>query len=362
MRFYWPIAKVDAERRMVWGYASTAAEDDQGEIVTREALAAALDDYMRFANIREMHRPSAVGVAKEAAVDNKGLYLGAKIVDAEAWAKVVEGVYNGFSIGGRVTARDPADRRVITGLCLTEISVVDRPANPEAVFDCWKFSNGPATAGRMANIAAAGRAPVQIWDCGLASHHHFAKAEAIGCIGRDQASIAKAADDSPNAAGSGAGDTAPTANDPALPTRLHAIIAELGCLVAALAAEASAESGDGGGMAAAGIAAMGVATLRKTAQPDLAPLTNDLAKLADAIVPRLDALQQRIEDIARTPLPPQTIARGFAAISKREDSGGPAHPAEDIVAALARMSEEERTLILIKAAHATPTTPRAIAR
>src|SRR5436190_18664559 len=122
MRFYWPIAKVDGEQRMVWGYASTEAEDDQGEMISRAALAAALDDYMRFANIREMHQPSAVGIATEAAIDDKGLYLGAKIVDAEAWQKVVEGVYRGFSIGGKVTARDPADRRIITALCLTEIS------------------------------------------------------------------------------------------------------------------------------------------------------------------------------------------------------------------------------------------------
>ena len=138
MRFYWPIAKIDAEQRMVWGYASTEAEDDQGETVSRAALAAALDDYMRFANIREMHQPSAVGIATEAAVDDKGLYVAARIVDADAWEKVVQGVYKGFSIGGRITARDPADRRLITGLRLSEISVVDRPANPEAVFDCWK--------------------------------------------------------------------------------------------------------------------------------------------------------------------------------------------------------------------------------
>jgi Putative phage serine protease XkdF len=107
MRFYWPIAKLDREQRMVWGYASTEAEDDQGEVIRREALEAALADYMRFANIREMHQPSAVGVATEAAVDDHGLYLGARIVDAEAWRKVTEGVYKGFSIGGRVTARDP---------------------------------------------------------------------------------------------------------------------------------------------------------------------------------------------------------------------------------------------------------------
>src|SRR5579863_3504341 len=182
MKLYFPFAKIDQAQRMVYGYASTEAVDSQGEVVRKEALAAALPDYLRFANIREMHQPSAVGVAKEAEIDEKGLYLGAKIVDADAWQKVVEGVYKGFSIGGRVTARDPADRRLITSLRLTEISVVDRPANPEAVFDCWKLSTGPATGGNMANNAAAARTPVQIWDCGVAGHRHLAKAEAVHCV------------------------------------------------------------------------------------------------------------------------------------------------------------------------------------
>ncbi|HZK91163.1 MAG TPA: XkdF-like putative serine protease domain-containing protein [Stellaceae bacterium] len=142
MRFYAPIAKVDAEQRMVWGYASTDAEDDQGEIITRDALGAALADYLKFANIREMHQMSAVGVAEEASVDDKGLYVGARIVDPRAWDKVTGGVYKGFSVGGKVRARDARDRNIITALTLTEISLVDRPANPEAVFDCWKSEGG----------------------------------------------------------------------------------------------------------------------------------------------------------------------------------------------------------------------------
>ena len=97
--------------------------------------------------------------------------------------------------------------------------------------------------------------------------------------------------------------------------------------------------------------------LRKRHERDLAPLAGGLTKLADEIVPRLDALQKRIEEIARTPLPPQAIARGFAGVSKREDAGNVLPPAEDIVAALARMSDEERTLTLIKAAHANPIIP-----
>src|ERR1700735_5102807 len=147
MRFYAPLAKVDAVERMVWGSASTDAEDDQGEIITRDALAAALGGYLKFANIREMHQMSAVGVAEEAAVDDKGLYLAARIVDPRAWDKVTSGVYKGFSVGGKVRARDSRDRSVITALTLTEISLVERPANPEAVFDCWKAEGGERMAG-----------------------------------------------------------------------------------------------------------------------------------------------------------------------------------------------------------------------
>ncbi len=138
MKLYAPIAKIDEAEHMVFGYASTEALDSQGEIVKREALEAALPDYMRFANIREMHQPSAVGVATEAEMDERGLYLAAKIVDPVAWEKVAAGVYKGFSIGGKVVSRDQAQKHVITGVKLSEISLVDRPANPEAVFTMYK--------------------------------------------------------------------------------------------------------------------------------------------------------------------------------------------------------------------------------
>ena len=143
MKLYATITKIDAEQRMVFGYASTEALDSQGEIVKREALEAALPDYMRFANIREMHQPSAVGVATEAELDERGLFLAAHIVDPTAWEKVTSGVYKGFSIGGSVVSRDKAEKHVITGVKLSEISLVDRPANPEAVFTMYKAEESP---------------------------------------------------------------------------------------------------------------------------------------------------------------------------------------------------------------------------
>lgn len=129
------ISKIDEEQRMVYGYASTEALDHQGERVAKEAIERALPDYMKFGNIREMHSDSAVGVAEEATIDNKGLYIAAKVVDDNAWKKVKEKVYKGFSIGGKRISK-VAD--TITKLKLTEISLVDRPANPEATFDLYK--------------------------------------------------------------------------------------------------------------------------------------------------------------------------------------------------------------------------------
>ena len=36
-KFYIPFAKVDKDKRMVYGYVSTEAEDTKGEIVEKEA-------------------------------------------------------------------------------------------------------------------------------------------------------------------------------------------------------------------------------------------------------------------------------------------------------------------------------------
>lgn len=141
MRFYGSFSKVNQEERTVSGYASTEAVDEVGERILKSGIEEALADYMKFANIREMHESSAVGVAQDAFVDDKGLYITAKVVDRDAWEKVVAGVYKGFSVGGKVLKRNGTDRRVIEKMRLCEISLVDRPCNPEAVFDVYKAAD-----------------------------------------------------------------------------------------------------------------------------------------------------------------------------------------------------------------------------
>ena len=140
MRLYGSISKTEELSDgtiKVWGYASTEATDSDGETITADAMKAALPDYMKFGAVREMHQKSAAGTAIEASVEADGkTFFGAHIVDPVAVTKVRAGVYKGFSIGGSVTGRDDLNKSLITGIKLVEVSLVDRPANPEAVFTC----------------------------------------------------------------------------------------------------------------------------------------------------------------------------------------------------------------------------------
>lgn len=129
----------------VWGYASSNAVDSDGETITTDAMKNALPDYMKFGAVREMHQPLAAGTAIEASIEEETgkTFFGAHVVDPVACKKVLTNVYKGFSIGGKVTERDPADKKVIKGLKLVEVSLVDRPANPEAVFTVAKAASTP---------------------------------------------------------------------------------------------------------------------------------------------------------------------------------------------------------------------------
>jgi hypothetical protein len=85
-----------------------------------------------------------------------------------------------------------------------------------------------------------------------------------------------------------------------------------------------------------------------------------LAKVLGEVVPMIERLTKRVDEIARTPLPPLTMAKGTISISKQQDrgsnvgSGDRELSPEAIATALAKMSKEEQTLTLIKASYATP--------
>ena len=146
LRLSMPFSKVDKERRTVSGFATLDNVDKQDDIVTTEA---SLKAFKKFrGNIREMHQPSAVGkmvsFKEDKYYDTKsekmynGVLVSAYISKGaqNAWEKVLDGTYTGFSIGGKMNKWDEAyddqvqkQIRVIKDYDLVELSLVDSPAN-----------------------------------------------------------------------------------------------------------------------------------------------------------------------------------------------------------------------------------------
>jgi HK97 family phage prohead protease len=180
---YATITKAD-DQRLVYGIASTESLDQQGgvwdgqayvgDVVDPGAIEGALPDYMEWGAVREMHQPIAAGTAIKAAVEDGKLLLTVRVVDDGAWAKVKAGVYKGFSIGGKVVKAvleklpDGSYVRRILKLLLTEISLVDRPANPDAKILVFKRAEGvqPHMANELIVSPTAGRQPSapDVWD------------------------------------------------------------------------------------------------------------------------------------------------------------------------------------------------------
>jgi hypothetical protein len=146
VRLSMPIGKVDVERRMVSGFATLDNIDKQGDIVTTESSIEAFKNFR--GNLREMHQPSAVGKIVSFKEDRyfdpndkkfySGVYVSAYVSKGaqNAWEKVLDGTYTGFSIGGNIKSWDDAynedmDKtiRVIKDYDLFELSLVDSPAN-----------------------------------------------------------------------------------------------------------------------------------------------------------------------------------------------------------------------------------------
>lgn len=124
---------------IVCGYASSGAIDSDGETITPECMKAAIPNYMEFGCVREMHGSNAAGTALNIRVEDDGrTYFEALIVDPVAIKKCELGVYKGFSIGAIVKARDLLNKTIIKAIELFEISLVDRPANPKALFELFK--------------------------------------------------------------------------------------------------------------------------------------------------------------------------------------------------------------------------------
>ncbi len=153
-----PITKVDAEKRLVSGVATAENVDKLGEIVDYETAKKFFTNPELWpGNIREMHKPEAVGTAVEVECDdaNKVISVTARVSKGapNTWEKVLDGTLKMFSIGGsgkRVIEKIGDAGKTAKRLFLeqlVEVSLVDNGANPLAKFDIVKMADGQLLVG-----------------------------------------------------------------------------------------------------------------------------------------------------------------------------------------------------------------------
>lgn len=153
-RLFIPIVKVDAERRLVYGEMTSETVDGSDEIWDYDGSKPYFEAWTANAeknsggkslgNVRSMHQPIAAGKLTQFVMDDdtKQVLICAKVVDDTEWKKVEEGVYTGFSQGGRYVKRwkDPTDStktRYISDP--VEVSLVDLPCVPTSTFEYIKM-------------------------------------------------------------------------------------------------------------------------------------------------------------------------------------------------------------------------------
>lgn len=155
-KFFFPLTKVDAVQRLVYGRITSETVDKANEIFDYDsskphfekwsqgiAKAAAAIGAVSLGNVRAMHGATAAGKLVDLVFDDvaKTIDCCAKIVDDAEWAKVLAGVYTGFSMGGAYVKRwaDPADptkKRFTANPA--EVSIVDNPCVTDAHFSMIK--------------------------------------------------------------------------------------------------------------------------------------------------------------------------------------------------------------------------------
>jgi hypothetical protein len=149
---YFSIEKSDKQADgtlMVYGKATDDSVDIDQQICDAAWLDRAMPAWFKSGgNIREQHSSIAAGVAKEYESKADGHYIMAHVVDPVSVKKVDAGVLRGFSIGIKsprvVRDNKAANGRIIDGQ-IVEVSLVDRPANPNCQLVLAKSVDGESS-------------------------------------------------------------------------------------------------------------------------------------------------------------------------------------------------------------------------
>jgi hypothetical protein len=138
--------KRDDGTLMVYGKATDDSLDIDQQICDPVWLDRAMPEWFKSGgNIREQHSSIAAGVAKEYEKKADGHYIHALVVDPISVKKVDTGVLKGFSIGIK-SPRVVRDTKAVNGRIIdgqiVEVSLVDRPANPNCQLVLAKSAEG----------------------------------------------------------------------------------------------------------------------------------------------------------------------------------------------------------------------------
>lgn len=133
---------------LVYGKATGTDLDSDLQRCDPEWLATAMPAWMQWGNVREMHTTKAAGVGVD--MDQRGddYWVKALVVDPVSCEKVEKRVLKGFSIGvlgPKIAKSVDAPNGLICGGMIHEISLVDRPSLPTAMFDIAKSVGGVLT-------------------------------------------------------------------------------------------------------------------------------------------------------------------------------------------------------------------------
>lgn len=146
--------KVDAAQRIVYGVFTEEAPDRSNEIMDYAASKPHFEAWSQtmykasggksYGNVRAMHKTVAAGLFAQPIEFNdetKTMSAAARVVDDDEWKKCEEGVYTGFSVGGRYLKRwtDPKNPTLIRYEAdPQEVSLVDLPCVKGATFSFVK--------------------------------------------------------------------------------------------------------------------------------------------------------------------------------------------------------------------------------
>lgn len=153
-RIFVPLTKVDEEQRLVYGTISQEILDKSKEVMDYETSKPLFEEWSgdiekatsgkSKGNVRVMHGLKACGKLTEIDFhdEDKAIDVCAKIVDDDEWEKVQEGVYTGFSVGGKYEKKwtEEVDGNKVKKYTARpmEVSIVDNPCVPTATFSMIK--------------------------------------------------------------------------------------------------------------------------------------------------------------------------------------------------------------------------------